>query len=763
MPGLESGFARAMHVHDDGSGPALFLVGSFTVAGLSGTQRVVRWNGSIATAVDTGLPANVSFGSLAVFDAGTGPMLYAGVPSTAGGVYVWNGSRWTTTAPHLAARRIYALATYTDANGPALYAAGEIDVHGGTTFNNVARYDGTSWTPLGVGITPSGVGFALTVHDDGSGARLYLAGQFTRAGGLLADGLASWDGAAWHPITNGPNLNYARSLVSFDDGSGPGLHVGGYFQRVGRVAATKAAVLRNGEWERLAGGEGMGAEVHALHEFDDGTGKALYAGGAFETAGTRVARSVARWDGAAWSALGAPNDGDGEVRVLGDYDAGSGARLVAGGEFSRIGGIDAANLAEWNGAIWSPIGGGVTHTGGLTFVEAITVFDSGAGPELVAGGRFTHAGGVAASNVARWNGTSWSPLGSGTNSTVEDLIVHDDGSGPALYTCGWFSSAGGVAVARVARWDGSAWSAVGSLALYGGFSQMSDLEIYDEGSGPRLHMCGSVTGTAGFGSVVRWDGVAWSSVGAPLSGRGVSMTTFHDGVESLLVVGSFLSNPDHAPVRAWNGQSWVVKGLCEGPASEVRALAVHDVDADGVPDLYVGGLFENVDGAPSANLAVFRSCGTVGTVQCAGDGSGASCPCANFGASGRGCANSAVADGARLACVGIASLAADALTLEADGMTGTTALFFQGTSSSAVPFDDGLQCASGTLVRLRNAAVVGGEARFPSSGDASLSTSGLIQGPGEARTYQVLYRNAASFCTPGSTNFTNGLRVVWGL
>ena len=33
------------------------------------------------------------------------------------------------------------------------------------------------------------------------------------------------------------------------------------------------------------------------------------------------------------------------------------------------------------------------------------------GPDLIAGGEFTQAGGIPASYIARWNGSSWSRLG----------------------------------------------------------------------------------------------------------------------------------------------------------------------------------------------------------------------------------------------------------------------------------------------------------------------------------------------------------------
>ena len=82
------------------------------------------------------------------------------------------------------------------------------------------------------------------------------------------------------------------------------------------------------------------------------------------------------------------------------------------------------------------------------------------GTNLYAGGYFTTAGGVAANNIAKWDGSAWSALGSGMNGQpdVYALAV----SGTNLYAGGCFTTAGGVPANNIAKWDGSAWSALGS-------------------------------------------------------------------------------------------------------------------------------------------------------------------------------------------------------------------------------------------------------------------------------------------------------------
>jgi hypothetical protein len=76
-------------------------------------------------------------------------------------------------------------------------------------------------------------------------------------------------------------------------------------------------------------------------------------------------------------------------------------------------------------------------------VNVLTV----SGSDLYAGGGFTMAGGVAATNIAKWDGTNWSALGSGMNHGVSALAV----SGNELYAGGSFTTAGGKVSAYLAK------------------------------------------------------------------------------------------------------------------------------------------------------------------------------------------------------------------------------------------------------------------------------------------------------------------------
>jgi hypothetical protein len=80
------------------------------------------------------------------------------------------------------------------------------------------------------------------------------------------------------------------------------------------------------------------------------------------------------------------------------------------------------------------------------------------GSDLYVGGYFTTAGGIAANYMAKWDGSSWSTLGSGMNGPVNALAV----SGNTVYAGGQFSTAGGIRAVEIAKWDGNSWTALGS-------------------------------------------------------------------------------------------------------------------------------------------------------------------------------------------------------------------------------------------------------------------------------------------------------------
>jgi hypothetical protein len=178
-----------------------------------------------------------------------------------------------------------------------------------------------------------------------------------------------------------------------------------------------------------------------------------------------------------------------------------------------------------------------------------------------------------------------------------------------------------------------------------------------------------------------------------------------------------------------------------------------------------GAFFANVDhvtmgGAPTISRFCF------------GDGTGGACPCANTGATDRGCQNSAGTGGADLAFSGTTS--PDTIVLSAsEELPHPLSLFLQGNTllSPAVAFGDGLRCTGGLLKRLYVHPASGGSVDAPDFGlgDPPITVRSAALGdpiaPGSTRYYQTYYRDPSpTFCpapTGNTFNATNGLVIVW--
>ena len=172
----------------------------------------------------------------------------------------------------------------------------------------------------------------------------------------------------------------------------------------------------------------------------------------FTTAGGVAANNIARWNGSTWSALG-----NGIARqVMAVAIAGNGD-VYASGYFTTAGEVAANNIARWNGSTWSALGNGL-GAGAYSYVWTIAIAGNG---DVYAGGYFATAGEVNASNIARWNGSEWSALGSGMDTYSEVYALTIAGNGD-VYAGGYFTMAGDVNASGVAIWNGTEWSALGS-------------------------------------------------------------------------------------------------------------------------------------------------------------------------------------------------------------------------------------------------------------------------------------------------------------
>lgn len=395
------------------------------------------------------------------------------------------------------------------------------------------------------------------------------------------------------------------AAVVWDDGRGPALYLAGDFFSAGGVGTAMVARWDGQTWESLTsitGDQLLGDNVRALAVFDDGGGPELYAGGDFFRAGGLTASNIAKWDGRTWREVeGSLGEGiNGRVDCMHVHTDGSGTALYVGGQFDRAGGVSASNIARWDGSEWSRLGGG-TGAGVDSAVFALESYDDGGGTVLYVGGAFTSATGVASARyLARWDGSAWSAAGSGADGSIRALRTIEVDGQRNLYIGGSFQTIGGVPAARIARFDGTDWRQIGD-GLEG--TEVSTILAFDDGLGRSLFVGGSIDLPGSRGEdvgIMGWDGEAWSAPGGGVSRFATSLVEFEG---RMVVAGRFEWTIDGGRmnnVATWGPDGWRSLGNGFAPIT-VAALASFDSGTG--PTLYAAGVFESVGGRSATGIA----------------------------------------------------------------------------------------------------------------------------------------------------------------
>ena len=361
---MTSGYINKLHTHDDGNGLRLYATGNFaSAANVPGTSLLARWSGSAWESVGGGLIDQFS-NTLETYNGALIVGGYfnsaAGTPGTAK-LARYSGGAWASMGAQLDQfdDAVWALKSFDDGSGEALYIGGNYLGIAGTTIDHLARFDGTTYTSVGGG-TIGGAGIPLIVMsmqvwNDGNGPALYIGGRFLNVAGVPASRIAKWNGTTWSDVGGGVT------------------------------------------------GTSVGTAVYAMQPWDDGSGPSLFvAGQAFTAAGGVPVSRIARWDGAQWHDVGGgANNTIWDLKVFND---GSGEALYAVGVFTSIGGVAANRIAKWNGASWSAVPGTGPGTGADTTVFTALTFDDGSGPALWIGGSFTSVESMVANRIARYDG-----------------------------------------------------------------------------------------------------------------------------------------------------------------------------------------------------------------------------------------------------------------------------------------------------------------------------------------------------------------------
>ncbi len=293
----------------------------------------------------------------------------------------------------------------------------------------------SQWVQVGNGL--NGTVMALTVQTGGLEDRIWAGGSFASSGSVFLGKVAYSYGGSWFATDTIDNFNNSVHTLYHTNNY---LFAGGHFDKFIKK------FIGVGQWVNL-GSAYLDGDVNAITSI----GNEIYAAGSFSFAGTTPLHYVGRWNGSNWFPL------DTGLNATASALAVIGNNLYVGGSFYKTyAGMDLKRIGMWNGH-WNQLGTGIPNG----WVNSLAV----SGSDLYVAGSFSLpvSNGVA-HNIAKWDGSSWSIVGSPQTPGLNDEITSLTVSGGTVYAGGYFTATHGgtVTLNRIAKWDGTNWQSIGS-------------------------------------------------------------------------------------------------------------------------------------------------------------------------------------------------------------------------------------------------------------------------------------------------------------
>jgi hypothetical protein len=287
--------------------------------------------------------------------------------------------------------------------------------------NYVVKWDGNSWSKLG-GVNDTFNGDVRTIAQDKNG-NIYAGGEFTNTKGQLY--IAKYNGTTW-------------SEFGILDGT-----------------------------SRFTFGSGILKIVTDLNGNVFATSNLIKGGGFY----------VAKFVGNSRSILGDTNSSPFWYGNIFDLAIDINGDIYAAGSFSKsIDLLDYYYVAKWNGNTWDMLGVPDTSFMGGTITSITTDLKGNvyASPKNQRN-RLQY--------VIKWNGTSWSRLGTSFKSNFYDPIrnIEADESGN-IYAAGDAIKKGSTNYNSVNKWDGSSWSEIGSSDTFNFYDEIQSIAYDNKGT-----------------------------------------------------------------------------------------------------------------------------------------------------------------------------------------------------------------------------------------------------------------------------------------
>jgi hypothetical protein len=343
----------------------VYVAGSFsTISGVS-ANNIAKWNGTIWSALGSGLTDSNGISSNAI---------------------------------------VYSLGVDSNNN---IYVGGRFDRAHITTVNNIAKWSGTEWSAMGTGtVGVTGVGsspsqatvYSIAVTKTNT---VYFGGVISYINITNANNIVYWDGTNLNPVGTGivGNGVYAIAIDSSNN-----IFIGGSFNTAGGVSVSNIAYYTGSVWTAM--GTGVTGGTIPVRAIGIDSTNNVYVGGDFTTAGGSTSNYIAKWS-STWSTISySGNNGtNGSVYSINIDNINN---VYIGGNFTTAGGMSVNNIAKWNNSYWTRYyyNGNIGITGGTIPIK--NLYYNLNNNNIYIGGDFTNVGGNTTINYLTYYNTVYS-------------------------------------------------------------------------------------------------------------------------------------------------------------------------------------------------------------------------------------------------------------------------------------------------------------------------------------------------------------------
>jgi FlgD Ig-like domain len=431
----------------------LVVSGEFDSIGNVAANRVALYNSGVWSAIGSGLPKGV-MKIVAKGDSLAACGIFPGThPMYQHHIEVWSEGRWDTIRGAGADAPVYALGSI----GDTLYVGGQFLVLGNKVMNQIAQLGSNNeWSTLDTGIY-SHEGGGITDFENYRGD-LIVSGVFVSSPSSSWNEIRKWDGEQWYPIGENEKMGTCKKIQVYDDKL---FALGRLYLFGGNDDSTLLASWDGESWSKIDFlPQPFWYAAQELAELATHDGE-LIVGGHFDSVSGIAAKNLVGWNGSTWHAFGNPEDYHGPQRISAVISFHG--QLVAGGkDWPPQNSASEWSVARWDGSSWHPLGSQFTakpnEWGSFCGVSALEEFNG----QLYAAGSFDSIGGEPINNIAVWNGDRWLPLGSGITKTLNiggfadfmPVIVNDlHAHNNRLYVGGDFTQAGTHVSFGLASWS----------------------------------------------------------------------------------------------------------------------------------------------------------------------------------------------------------------------------------------------------------------------------------------------------------------------